>query len=215
MQLLHVFASGRYYALWICNQVLNLDRGGQMKQITIKVLTFAFVLLLSQSSLALSLHSLKYEIQFKTAFSRYMPGHDYRLLKAQCFQESRFDSRAVSPVNAGGLCQFMPFTWDEAQATLMFKASVFSAHHNIIAAAWYDSRMYRFWSSPRPTQDRYNLMFASYNAGAGNIHKAQKRCGNVSLFNDIMRCLPFITGDNANETNTYVRRINKYYRLLQ
>lgn len=185
-----------------------------MKQTLIKVLIFAFALLLSQSSLASSLHSLKHEIQFKTAFSRYMPGHDYRLLKAQCYQESRFDSRAVSPVGAKGLCQFMSFTWKEAQHALNFSESAFSSHHNIISAAWYDSKMFRFWSSPRPIQDRYNLMFASYNAGAGNLHKAQRRCDNAPLFDEIMQCLPAVTGHNAKETSTYVQRINKYYRLL-
>lgn len=186
-----------------------------MKRIQTAALIFAFASLLSQSSSASYLHSLKYEIQFKTAFSRYMPGHDYRLLKAQCFQESRFDPRAVSPVGAAGLCQFMPFTWQEAKQALNFNDSAFSAHHNILAAAWYDSRMFRFWSSPRPLQDRYNLMFASYNAGAGNIHQAQKRCLLVPLFDDIMKCLPLVTGHNARETSTYVQRINKYYGQLQ
>lgn len=183
--------------------------------IVVKALFLALALLLSPLSPASSLHSVKHEIQFKTAFSRYMPGHDYLLLKAQCYQESRFDPRAVSPVGAKGLCQFMPFTWKEAQHALMFNDSAFSSHHNILAAAWYDSRMYRFWSSPRPQQDRYNLMFASYNAGAGNIHKAQKRCLLAPLFTDIMKCLPMITGHNAKETTTYVERINKYYGQLK
>lgn len=180
-----------------------------------KVIILASALLHSQWCSASSLHSLKHEIQFKTAFARYMPGHDYRLLKAQCFQESRFDPRAVSPVGAKGLCQFMPYTWREAQTALKFNDSAFSAHHNILAAAWYDSRMFRFWSSPRPIQDRYNLMFASYNAGAGNIHKAQQKCLLVPLFDDIMKCLPLVTGRHAKETTTYVKRINKYYRRLK
>ncbi|WP_435234491.1 transglycosylase SLT domain-containing protein [Psychromonas sp. PT13] len=184
-----------------------------MKMIKVFILLVGW--LLTPLLFASSLHSLKYEMQFKTAFSRYMPGHDYRLLKAQCFQESRFEPRAVSPIGAAGLCQFMPFTWKEAQSSLRFSASVFSAQHNILAAAWYDSQMYRFWSSPRPVLDRYNLMFASYNAGAGNIHKAQIRCNNALLFNDIMPCLPQVTGRHADETRTYVRRINEYYRRLK
>ncbi|MEG3753102.1 transglycosylase SLT domain-containing protein [Psychromonas arctica] len=181
----------------------------------IKVFTLLVGLLLTPWLFASSLHSLKYDIQFKTAFSRYMPGHDYRLLKAQCFQESRFDNRAVSPVGAKGLCQFMPFTWKEAQAALNFSESAFSSKHNINAAAWYDSKMFNFWSSRRPMQDRYNLMFASYNAGAGNLHKAQKHCNNALLFNAIMKCLPLITGRHARETRTYVNRINQYLKRLR
>jgi membrane-bound lytic murein transglycosylase F len=181
----------------------------------IKVFTLLVGLLLTPWLFASSLHSLKYDVQFKTAFNRHMPGHDFRLLKAQCFQESRFESQAVSPVGAKGLCQFMPFTWKEAQAALNFSESAFSSSHNINAAAWYDSKMFGFWSSKRPMQDRYNLMFASYNAGAGNLHKAQKRCNNVPLFDGIMRCLPLITGKHSVETTNYVKRINQYYESLK
>jgi len=144
-----------------------------------------------------------------------MPGHDYRLLKAQCWQESRFNPYAVSPVGAKGLCQFMGFTWQEAQRALKFSHSPFSEQHNVLAAAWYDSRMYRFWSSPRPKQDRYNLMLASYNAGAGNVHRAQKRCRDPTLYIEIVDCLPLITGKHSKETIDYVKRINRYYGQLK
>lgn len=144
-----------------------------------------------------------------------MPGHDYRILKAQCWQESRFNRFAISPVGAKGLCQFMPQTWSEAKKYLRFDESAFSEAHNIKAAAWYDSRMFKFWSSPRPLQDRYNLMLASYNAGAGNLHKAQKRCLNPALYDLIIECLPLVTGEHSTETINYVKRINKYYRQLK
>lgn len=144
-----------------------------------------------------------------------MPGHDYKLLKAQCWQESRFNPYAVSPAGARGLCQFMGLTWKEAQRALKFSHNPFSEQHNIAAAAWYDSRMYRFWSSPRPKVDRYNLMLASYNAGAGSLHKAQKRCRGPTLYNEIIKCLPLITGRHSKETIDYVVRINKYYRQLK
>ncbi|NRA61586.1 MAG: transglycosylase SLT domain-containing protein [Psychrobium sp.] len=144
-----------------------------------------------------------------------MPGHDYKLLKAQCWQESRFNRYAISPVGAKGLCQFMPATWKEAQRYFKSEANAFSERHNIQAAAWYNSKMYRFWSSPRPISDRYNLMLASYNGGAGNIHKAQKRCGNPNLYQDIIKCLPLVTGRHSKETINYVQRINHYYEQLR
>jgi len=58
--------------------------------------------------------SSKYDFYFRVAMKRYLPlpyeiwGAD--LLKAQAWQESRFDPLAVSPAGAKGIAQFMPET---------------------------------------------------------------------------------------------------------
>jgi len=56
---------------------------------------------------------------------------------------------------------------------------------------------------------------ASYNAGAGNIIRAQSLCGGALDWTGIAPCLPQVTGHHAHETITYVERIDRWYRSLQ
>lgn len=162
------------------------------------------------------LFSNKYDLQFIKATSDYMPGVDWKLLKAQCYQESRFDPRAVSPVGAMGVCQFMPGTWkDQEKALGLVGENPFNADRNIQFAGRYMGILRKTWSSKRPETDRHNLAMASYNGGAGNILKAQKLCGGPPLYEDIIACLPRVTGKtNSKETITYVIKIREFHRQL-
>lgn len=134
------------------------------------------------------------------------------ILKAQLYQESLLNPNAVSHVGASGLGQFMPATWGEVSRQLGYEGvSVFSTAHNIDAAAYYMSGRLRMWSSPRPISDRLSLGWACYNAGCGWILKAQKLCGNQNLYNEIIECLPKVTGKHSKETMTYVERIWRWW----
>lgn len=128
--------------------------------------------------------------------------------KAQLAAESAIDPSAVSPVGAAGLAQFMPATWREVTAAMGWQAvSPFDVRYAIEGGAFYLARMIRFWTAPRPVEDRWRLGQASYNAGAGNILKAQRACGGPALYAAIVACLPQITGRHAAETLAYVPRI--------
>lgn len=158
------------------------------------------------------LSEVKYDISFRKHTSIYLPrDFDWKLLKAQCFQESAFREDAVSPVGAKGLCQFMPATWDEQTRTAGITGHPFNYDLNIQMAAQYMSRLISGWSSPRPRKDQFSLALASYNAGFGNILNSQKECNNATLYNEIMVCLPCITGRHSRETNQYVFRIWAFY----
>lgn len=104
----------------------------------------------------------------------------------------------------------MPATWTDVPNAIRKDASVFDARTNIEAAAWYDSKLYRFWRSKRPVNERIKLMLASYNAGAGNVAKAQRQCNMPVLYDPIIKCLPDITGRHSRETIDYVIKITKY-----
>ena len=147
----------------------------------------------------------------------YLPGVDPDLIKAQCWQESRFKENAVSPVGAAGICQFMPGTWRDSVKSLGISqnTSVFHTEYNIQAAAYYMGVQYRYWRSPRPAEDRHNLATAGYNAGAGHIINAQKACGGPLLYKDIIKCLPRITGHHSRETIDYVRHIRRFYSQIK
>lgn len=155
----------------------------------------------------------KYDAYFVKYTARYLPGVDPDLIKAQCWQESRFKENAVSPVGAAGICQFMPGTWKDSVKALKLSqsTSVFHPEYNIQAAAYYMGIQYSYWKSPRPPEDRHNLAAAGYNAGAGHLINAQKRCGGPRLYKDIIKCLPQITGKHSKETIGYVIHIRRFY----
>lgn len=157
----------------------------------------------------------QYDDQIRGAWGRYMPQYSWGVGWAQIQQESAGDPNAVSPVGALGLAQFMPLTWEDMKrAGVVPKgASPRDARHAIQAQAYYMSRLSRFWSSPRPDSDRIRLALASYNAGAGNIHKSQVACGNPSGYSDIMGCLSMVTGRHATETLGYVPHIERHYLI--
>lgn len=53
-------------------------------------------------------------------------------------------------------------------------------------------------------------MQASYNAGAGNIIRAQRACNGARSWIQIRVCLPQITGHHSNETIQYVDLIHRW-----
>lgn len=155
----------------------------------------------------------KYDRHFKASASLYLPGVNWKLLKAQCYQESLLKFDAISPVGAQGLCQFMPATWKEVAGQLKYSKtdSAFNPVLSIKAAGYYMARLRRGWSAPRPNEDRHNLAMASYNAGFGSLLAAQRLCGNPALYDDVIKCLPNVTGRHSEETIVYVNRIRGFY----
>lgn len=154
---------------------------------------------------------------FRDATETFLPpGTDWRLLKAQCWQESRLEPLAVSPVGARGLCQFMAATAREVGDALREPLEAFWLPEvSIRAAGYYMGRLHRTWSAPRPAMDRYMLAAASYNAGAGHLIQAQRLCDGQPLYRQIIPCLPQVTGHHAAETTGYVRNIvGRWYPAL-
>jgi len=176
------------------------------------------LLILLGISFSVTLHSneypIKYDIHFKKWSKYYLPTSDWKLLKSQCIVESNLNPIAISPVGARGVCQFMPATFSDVERKLKVVGDPFDPRLNIQFAGYYMMNMQKFWNSNRPDVDRKNLAMASYNAGAGNLHKAQKKCVGSILFSEIMQCLPCITGHHHIETKNYVKRIRKtHYKL--
>lgn len=182
---------------------------------TIRVVSFLLVLLLAPLSVnAGSIIPTKYDDYFKDATLLLPAGTDWRLLKSQCYQESRLNPLAVSPVGAFGLCQFMPATAREVTSKYNL-GSLWEPETSVRAAALYMNQQLQFWSSPRPQMDRYMLALCNYNAGAGNCLKAQRECGGALLWREIATCLPNVTGHHSKETIGYVTLIvGKWYPLL-
>ena len=91
------------------------------------------------------------------------------VLAAQLYSESGFNPRAVSPVGAQGIAQFMPGTWaahgrDENSDGA---ADPFDIEDAIPAAARYDAAIAAQVADV--PGDRVSLMLAAYNAGPGAV----------------------------------------------
>lgn len=171
-----------------------------------------FLLLFSQNSSAISNN---YDNSFRKWTAYYLPDVPWYWLKAQCWQESRLKPNAVSPVGAKGVCQFMPPTWKDMQNKLNFHGDPFIPDLNIQAAASYMSQLRDVWSRRgRSNTQIHSLAMASYNAGTGNILKAQRLSGDKRLWCEIQPYLVEVTGIHSKETTHYVEVIWNYVQEL-
>ena len=151
----------------------------------------------------------------RTRFGR-MP---WQWFKAQSLQESRLHPRAQSPVGAMGLMQVMPATFEEIRKELGLPNRPYDPSVNIRAGIYYDLKCFQFWTEDRTMREKLRLMFASYNAGPGNILNAQKvvrgrnLCSGVE-WDCIKQGLPSVTGNHSKETIQYVERVEGFYKML-
>ncbi len=145
-------------------------------------------------------------------WSESIPQYPWELGIGQAYQESRYRLDAISPAGARGLFQFMGPTWRDMQrqGVVPLDANPNEPRWAAKAAAYYMAQLLRIWKSPRPAKDRYYLALASYNAGAGNILAAQKRCRGSVLYEEVMTCLPMVTGFHAKETTGYAPAIQAH-----
>lgn len=141
---------------------------------------------------------------------------DWRFGKAQLIAESNLDPNARSPVGALGLAQFMPDTWgDVCEECDMVGADVRNPTYAIVGFGHYMQQMWNKWTSPRPALDRLHLAQAAYNAGIGNIVRAQHWAQMATDYLSIIAKLDAVTGlANAEQTRNYVTRIGAVYLTL-
>lgn len=164
---------------------------------------------------------VKYDKYFVKYTKRYFgPAFDWRHFKAQAVAESRLKETAKSRVGALGIMQIMPQTFNEiVRKNHSVKGTRAQPRWNIAAGIYYDRQIWNTWKAKRPFQDRLNFMFGSYNAGKGNIIKAQKVAEqkglNPNLWQSIEPSLPAITGKNSHETIGYVKKINHIKGVLR
>lgn len=109
----------------------------------------------------------------------------------------------------------MPKTWDEVQRDLGWNnVSPHAERQSIFAGAYYMAKLRKAWKSKRPVWDRQWLAQASYNGGMGNLLKAQKLCGGPNRYDEIIRCLPKVTGKHSKETIDYIERIARHWSAM-
>lgn len=109
--------------------------------------------------------------QYDELFQRYARfcKWDWRLIAAQCYQESTFDREAISWAGARGLMQIMPQTADDLGLPF---SEMFTPDMNIKAAVKYISQLQEKFSFIETTYEQENFVLAAYNAGPGHIFDA-------------------------------------------
>jgi membrane-bound lytic murein transglycosylase MltF len=145
------------------------------------------------------------------ATEQHLPeGYDWRLYKAQLIQESQLNPLAKSSAGAVGLSQMMRGTWTDWAPVAGYKGyKRTDPEASIFTGAVYMNYLIKQWSWPRPNADRYCLAMASYNAGLGNILKAQRIQGNPSLYAEIIPGLKKIPGRRPRATRETIGYVGK------
>ncbi len=94
---------------------------------------------------------------------------DWRLLAAQCYQESTFDPKATSWAGAKGLMQIMPSTADQLG---LARSEMYNPEKNIEAAVRYLGELERSFNDIANRQERTKFVLAAYNGGHFHVRDA-------------------------------------------
>jgi membrane-bound lytic murein transglycosylase F len=98
---------------------------------------------------------------------------DWRLMAAQCYQESTFDPKATSWAGARGLMQIMPATADLLDLS---RDKMYDPELNIRAAARYLAQLEGKFSDIHERHERTKFILAAYNGGIHHIRDAMALC---------------------------------------
>ena len=148
---------------------------------------------------------------------------DWRLLAAQCYQESTFDPQARSWAGACGLMQIMPGTADHLGLS---RANIYDPEQNIAAAVKYLGELEHNFADIRERTERTKFVLAAYNGGHFHIRDAmalaQKNGHNAQRWSEVE---PYVLGLSqpqyyndpvvkngymrGSETVDYVRKIHE------
>ncbi|MES3041606.1 MAG: transglycosylase SLT domain-containing protein [Pseudomonadota bacterium] len=109
-------------------------------------------------------------------------GTDWRWFQAQAMVESEMKPAIRSRSGAMGLMQIMPRTFQEIRSRHPHLNDPFDPKLSIAAGIYYNRQLYEAWPQINNEDDRRRFMFASYNAGLGNIKRAAKRAGNPTRY---------------------------------
>lgn len=151
---------------------------------------------------------------------------DWRLMAAQCYQESCFDPKAHSWAGACGLMQIMPST---AKQLGLAASDIYTPEHNIAAAARYMALLMNDFRDVPTMYDRICFALASYNGGERHVRdamalarkygKSDKRWQDVRFYVLNLANAQYYTDPvvkagymRGTETSSYVDRIMKRWQ---
>lgn len=156
--------------------------------------------------LGFSYISIKYPIGYKSIIVKESNEYDMDpyLIASIINVESSYDSNAISKKEARGLMQISPQTGKWASEVLNLEGykekNLFKPEVNIKIGSWYLNKLFKEFNGD------LDLILMAYNAGSGNVNKWLK---------DLEHSKDGVSIDNIpfKETENYVKRINKNYKI--
>ncbi|MEA4849677.1 MAG: lytic transglycosylase domain-containing protein [Clostridiaceae bacterium] len=151
---------------------------------------------------------LLYPLEHKEIIIKYGQLHkvDPLLLAALIKTESNFEPKAESNKGAKGLMQITPSTGEWIAETTGMRdfneSMLFDPETNIRLGSWYVRHLTDYYDGS------FELVFAAYNGGRGNVDKWLKD-KNLSSDGITLDTIPF------DETKNYLERLRKNYRIYK
>ena len=151
---------------------------------------------------------------------------DWRLMAAQCYQESTFDPQATSWAGAKGLMQIMPRTADDLGLP---REKMYDPESSIAAAAKLLGQLEGKFADIANRYERTNFVLASYNGGYHHIRDAMALCRqdgkNAQSWDDVAQYVLKLSDPKyyqqpivkygymrGSETEGYVRKIRERWQ---
>lgn len=150
---------------------------------------------------------------------------DWRLLAAIAYQESHWESDAVSPTGVRGIMMLTLRTAAELNVS-----NRLDSRESILGGAEYFTKMLNRMPADIPEPDRTWMALASYNVGFGHLEDArvltEKLGGDPDRWIDVKERLPLLSQKKwyqqtkfgyarGREPVVYVQNIREYYETLQ
>jgi membrane-bound lytic murein transglycosylase F len=165
--------------------------------------------------------------QYQAAFEQAgrETGIDWRLLAAISYQESHWDSGAVSPTGVRGLMMLTEIT-----AEMMDVADRRDPNASILGGAHYFEKVLKKIPGRIPAEDRQWLAVAAYNIGFGHVEDAriitEMQGGNPDSWDEVRIRLPLLSNEDWHTRVErgfargavpveYVDNVRRYYTLLR
>lgn len=132
---------------------------------------------------------------------------DWPWFKAQGIAESGLDMDAVSNRGARGIMQLMPGTTQDIAKALQIIPNINDPKTNIHFGIRYARQMWDIFKKETGIE-RLRFALGAYNAGAGNIIKAQGLTDRPNSWEAVSFELENVTGAaNSHQTRSYVKKI--------
>jgi membrane-bound lytic murein transglycosylase F len=161
----------------------------------------------------------KFDPIFQKYTKRYFGvGTDWRRFKAQGMAESDLTPGARSRVGARGIMQLMPSTYGLIRTALPHFGAIDNPEWNIAAGILHDRDLWNTYKKDVDEQERWDFMFAGYNAGEGTIMRARRAALAAQLsdrnWQSIESVAPKVERWRYLETLDYVRKIRANHAAL-